>query len=104
MHYSSSPRTGKYWQINCRKGSGEQDRLLQSVCMCVYMCAAPMGIPEIVQSAGDLWPFLLSGSLLQLNSFAHDGYESGPISKGKQSPPKICVVSKFNHCTSARQE
>lgn len=25
-----------------------------------------MGIPEIVQSVGDLWPFLLSGSLWQL--------------------------------------
>lgn len=63
-----------------------------------------MGIPEIVQSDRDLWAFLLSGSLLQLNSFAHCGYESGPFSRGKQSTPKICVVNKFNHCMSARQE
>lgn len=83
---------------------GAADHLLQLVCMSVYMCAAPMGITEIVQSARDLWPFLLLGSLLQLNSFAHGGYESGRFSDGKQSTPKICTVNKFNHCMSARQE
>jgi len=72
--------------------------------VCVCMCAAPTGIPEIVPSAGDLWPFLLSGSSLQLSSFAHSGYESGPFSKGKRSAPKMYIVNKFNHCVSARWE
>lgn len=56
------------------------------------LCAAPMGMPEIVQNTTDLWPFMLCGSLLQPNSFAHAGYESGPFPSAKESNllPQMC--------------